>query len=49
MESFVDTIVMMGRKMGLVVLAEGVEKKEQMDYLLKYKCHKAQGYYMPHT
>ena len=46
MESFVDTIVMMGRKMGLVVLAEGVEKKEQMDYLLKYKCHKAQGYYI---
>ena len=45
-ESFIDTIVMMGRKMGLVVLAEGVEKKEQMDYLVKHKCHKAQGYYI---
>lgn len=44
-ESFIDTIVMMGRKMGLVVLAEGVERKEQMDYLVKHKCHKAQGYY----
>ena len=45
-ESFIDTIVMMGRKMGLVVLAEGVEKKEQMEYLIKRKCHRAQGYYI---
>jgi len=45
-ESFIDTIVMMGRKMGLVVLAEGVEKKEQMDYLMKHKCHRVQGYYI---
>lgn len=45
-ESFVDTIVMMGRKMGLVVLAEGVERKDQMEYLAKHKCHKAQGYYI---
>jgi len=45
-ESFIDTIVMMGRKMGLVVLAEGVEKKEQMEYLMKHKCHRAQGYYI---
>ena len=45
-ESFIDTIVMMGRKMGLVVLAEGVEMKEQMEYLMKHKCHRAQGYYI---
>lgn len=45
-ESFIDTIVMMGRKMGLVVLAEGVEKKEQMEYLIKRKCHRAQGYFI---
>ncbi len=45
-ESFIDTIVMMGRKMGLVVLAEGVERKEQIDYLMKHKCHRAQGYYI---
>ena len=44
--SFIDTIVMMGRKMGLVVLAEGVERKEQIDYLMKHKCHRAQGYYI---
>jgi len=45
-ESFIDTIVMMGRKMGLVVLAEGVEKKEQIEYLIKRKCHRAQGYFI---
>ncbi len=43
-DNFIDTIVMIGRKMGLVVLAEGVEYKEQMDYLIKHKCHKVQGY-----
>lgn len=45
-DNFIDTIVMIGRKMGLVVLAEGVEHKEQMDYLAKHKCHKVQGYFV---
>ena len=43
-DNFIDTIIMIGHKMGLVVLAEGVENKEQMDYLIKHKCHMAQGY-----
>jgi len=37
---------MMGRRMGMTVLAEGVETKEQMEYLTKYKCHKASLYLM---
>ncbi|MDF2595603.1 MAG: sensor- diguanylate cyclase/phosphodiesterase, partial [Clostridia bacterium] len=40
-----DVIVMIGRRMGLTVLAEGVETKEQLDYLKHYKCDKIQGYY----
>ncbi|KPU43736.1 cyclic di-GMP phosphodiesterase Gmr [Oxobacter pfennigii] len=38
-------IVMMGRTMGLNVVAEGVETLEQLEYLNKYKCHKIQGNY----
>jgi diguanylate cyclase (GGDEF)-like protein/PAS domain S-box-containing protein len=37
-------IVMIGRKMGLTILAEGVEKNEQIDYLKMHKCDKIQGY-----
>ena len=44
-KSFTDTIVLIGQKMGLNVIAEGVEKKEQLDYLREHGCHKVQGYY----
>lgn len=37
-------IVMMGRSMGLSVVAEGVETQEQLNYLIRHKCHKIQGY-----
>ncbi|MDF2479485.1 MAG: hypothetical protein K0S24_4968, partial [Sphingobacterium sp.] len=40
-----DVIVMIGRRMGLTVLAEGVETKEQLDYLKHHQCDKIQGYY----
>ena len=43
-DSLTGTIVMIGRKMGLTILAEGVEYQEQLDYLTKHKCHKIQGY-----
>jgi len=43
-DSLTGTIVMIGRKMGLTILAEGVETQEQMNYLIKHKCHKIQGY-----
>ena len=38
-------IVTLGKSMGMSVVAEGVEKKEQLDYLMQYKCDKIQGYY----
>ncbi len=37
-------IVMLGRSMGMCVIAEGVERQEQLEYLLQHECHKIQGY-----
>ncbi|NTV90033.1 MAG: EAL domain-containing protein [Clostridiales bacterium] len=41
----VDAIIMIGRNMGLTVVAEGVETSGQFDYLVKYLCDRIQGYY----
>ncbi|WP_185805373.1 EAL domain-containing protein [Bacillus canaveralius] len=38
------TIIHLGRSLGMEVIAEGVENKEQADFLAKANCHKAQGY-----
>lgn len=38
-------IVAIGHKVGLEVIAEGVEAKEQMEYLVKHGCDKIQGYF----
>jgi diguanylate cyclase (GGDEF)-like protein len=43
-KSLTNLIVKLGRTMGLSVVAEGVETKEQLDYLIKHKCDKVQGY-----
>jgi len=44
-KSLTSMIIMIGRRLGLSVVAEGVETEEQLEYLKKYKCHKVQGYY----
>ena len=36
----------MGTKLGLKIVAEGIEKKEQLDILSKYNCDYIQGYYI---
>ncbi|PKM85269.1 MAG: hypothetical protein CVU86_03130 [Firmicutes bacterium HGW-Firmicutes-11] len=41
---FTDMIIALGRKLGMTVLAEGVETQEQMDYLIQNQCHQMQGY-----
>jgi EAL domain-containing protein (putative c-di-GMP-specific phosphodiesterase class I) len=41
--TIVRTIVDMGRSMEMEVVAEGVETREQLDYLRTHGCHYAQG------
>lgn len=40
-----DSIVNMAHQMGMTVIAEGVETKEQADYLLQLDCKYMQGFY----
>ena len=39
-----ETIVTLGKKLGLQTIAEGVEEREQASYMLKLGCDEAQGY-----
>ncbi|ADU61940.1 MAG: EAL domain-containing protein [Pseudodesulfovibrio sp.] len=41
----VETVVLMARTMGIGVVAEGVETKEQLDLLATFGCATVQGYY----
>ncbi len=43
-KSLTNLIVQIGRSMNLCVVAEGVETQEQMNYLIKHKCNRIQGY-----
>ncbi|MDI3534521.1 MAG: hypothetical protein PWQ82_886 [Thermosediminibacterales bacterium] len=44
-KAIVDAIILLGHRMGLDVTAEGVETREQLDYLVERGCDKVQGYY----
>ncbi len=44
-ESIVQVIIAMARSLSLSVVAEGVETREQLDFLRKYNCDEIQGYY----
>ena len=41
-----SSIVMLGKTLGLKVLAEGVETIEQLQYLRDHHCDEYQGYYL---
>ena len=43
-EAIVTTIIALGRRLGMTVLAEGVETESQAQYLLAHGCHQLQGY-----
>ena len=43
--SIVQAIVALGHAVGMQVIAEGVETLEQLRYLQRLKCDRAQGYY----
>ena len=42
----VRTIIMLGHNLGLDIIAEGVENREQLSSLVKLGCEYAQGYFM---
>lgn len=44
-KKIIQSIVMMAKTLGLHVLAEGVETKEQADFLTSIGCDKQQGFY----
>ncbi|MDV4149772.1 EAL domain-containing protein [Clostridium sp. AL.422] len=41
----VEKIIQLSHKLGITVVAEGVEEKEQVDYLKSIECDTVQGYY----
>lgn len=43
--SIVEAIIAITKKMNIEVLAEGVEKKEQVDFLMQHQGNQVQGYY----
>ena len=44
-QAITDAIIALGSKLGLTVIAEGVETAEQAQYLLVQGCNEVQGYY----
>lgn len=44
-DAIVEAIISMTKKMGMEVLAEGVESAQQAEFLMKYHGHQVQGYY----
>lgn len=44
-DSIVDAIISITKQFGITVLAEGVEKGEQFDFIRDHACNQAQGYY----
>lgn len=44
-QTLTKMIIMLGKKLGLSVIGEGVETKEQAEYLKRFQCNMVQGYY----
>ncbi|WP_094606964.1 hypothetical protein SPSIL_048170 [Sporomusa silvacetica DSM 10669] len=42
--SIAHTIISMGKSLHMMIVAEGVEKQEQLDFLQKHNCDQIQGY-----
>ncbi len=47
-ETLITTIISMARSLGLEVVAEGVEKEEQLTFLRTHKCGNVQGFLLSH-
>lgn len=47
--AIIRAIIAMGHELGLKVVAEGVETKEQLEFLRSIKCDSIQGYFFSHA
>lgn len=45
-QDIVSSTILLGHKLGLRVIAEGVENKESLELLAQFNCDYAQGYYL---
>src|SRR5674536_350120 len=44
-ERIIEALIVLGRTLGLDVVAEGVETRDQAEWLVRRHCPKAQGFY----
>ena len=44
-DAIAKIIVLLGKSLGLTVLAEGVETEQQLEFLANQMCDEVQGYY----
>lgn len=47
-ETLIETILLMAKKLGIQVVAEGIETQTQLDFLRKHQCDYGQGYFLGH-
>jgi diguanylate cyclase (GGDEF)-like protein len=45
-ELIIKTILSLGKNLGFKIIAEGIESKEQLDFLVENKCSFGQGFYL---
>ena len=44
-QEIIKTIIAMARNLNMDTVAEGIETKEQQEFLIRQGCHMMQGYY----
>lgn len=45
-QAILRTIIQLGKALGMTIVAEGVEERQQIDFLRDNDCHRMQGYYI---